>query len=321
MMNLFRCVWAVSIGLISLSLSSAYAESSFFVSKLQPPGSFGNHYSLFLSSGEILEVDRFDVVSINKLKKVLGTTDRVVLKVIENGSESGIRSLVTEVEVKYNPINRNKEYFNQDRYERLYIESRDPLANYELTTYRTYEIAQEVMDVFNGKTHDDSQCYARAHMWTYEAFLEYGDNLGKVWIFFSDKYIREYDHKWWFHVAPYARIKNYSMPMVLDRGFTKIPYQLENWKNIFIKNKAECRRIYNYADYPRNTENEYCFLMFSSAYYWQPRDLEALGKSIRNFRWGYVLKDLDWSYNDALGTSGVRAPYSRNRESHNSYRF
>ena len=314
--------------LLAFILTSSWSiASTHRVIKIHGPGTFGENYSLFMNNGKIFELDKSNKANIEILRSSIKENVDVELELSTNISKKNSRPLIIKAikikkEISSTPLaTRNKEYFSRDRYHRLYLRSSDPLSNYDLTTYRTYEIAQEVMEVFNGDTHIDSQCYARAHMWTYEAFLEYGDNLGKVWIFFSDKYIREFDHDWWFHVAPYAHIKDYSTPMVLDRGFTKIPYQLENWKNIFIKNEASCRRIYDYSEYPKNTEKEYCFLMFSSAYYWQPRDLEALGKNTRKFRWGYVLEDLDWSYNDALGTEGVRAPYYRDREDHNAYRY
>lgn len=290
--------------------------------KLHAPGEFGNHYSLFMNNGEIFEIDKADKANVEIAEKSISLDVEVELDLIKSSRTDTSRTLITKVEIiEKKPTFQTKEYYNSDRYRRLYLRSSDPLSNYDLTTYSSYEVAQEVMDVFNGNTHDDSQCYSRAHMWTYEAFLEYGDNLGKVWMFFGNKYIREYGHKWWFHVAPYARVQGYSMPLVLDRGFTKIPYQLENWKNIFIKNEASCSRIYEYNEYTRNTNHEYCFLMLSSAYYWQPRDLEALDNNRRNFRWGYSMQDLDWSYNDALGTTGVRAPYARDREHHNAYRY
>ena len=314
--------------LVIISLFAFSAQSAIHkVIKAHAPGEFGDHYSLFMNNGEIFELDKSDQETFEIIEESIANSSRLEMELIKSEREEVTRTLILSAKsiVENSQVNmstsNNKEYFLRNRHNRLMISNSDPLSNYDLVTYRTYDIAQEVMDTFNGNTHDDSQCYARAHMWTYEAFLEYGDNLGKVWMFFGDKYIKEFGHKWWFHVAPYAHIEDYSMPMVLDRGFTKSPYQLENWKNFFIKNKASCRTIYRYDEYERNTNREYCFLMFSSSYYWQPRDLEALGRDTRNFRWGYVMSDLDWSYNDALGTKGMRAPYSRSRENHNAYRY
>lgn len=312
---------------VASSGSVLASEMTYKVIKTHAPGEFGEHYSLFMNSGEIYDLKESNSEALKVIEESIKNNVSINLEIIKSNKKISTRALVVSASKIDNSTYREsnfsshrKEYYKPQRHRRLMITSNNPLSNYNLTTFRSYEIAQEVMNVFNGGTHDDSECYARAHMWTYEAFLKYGDNLGKVWIFFGDKYIREFKHKWWFHVAPYTRVQNYSMPLVLDRGFTKSPYQLENWKNIFIENKASCRTIYRYSEYTRNTNREYCFLMFSSAYYWQPRDLEALGKSTRNFRWGYVMRDLDWSYNDALGTTGVKAPYARGREGHNAYR-
>lgn len=313
--------------LICSSISGATLASTHKIIKIHGPGEFGTNYSLFMNNGEIFEIDKEDKEIAIKATKAISAGVEVELELSIPAQADEMRTKVLSLETKEASVTKkktdsskfNKEYYNRQRVNQVRIRNRNPLSNYNLSTYTSYDIAQEVMDSFNGDTHKDSQCYARAHMWTYEAFMKYGDNLGKVWIFFANKYIREFDYKWWFHVAPFANIKDYTTPMILDRGFTKVPYQLENWKNIFMKNKANCRQIFSYSEYTKNTDREYCFLMFSSAYYWQPLDLEKLGAR-GEFRWGYVMQDLDWSYNNGLGVRGMRAPYKRSRERHNAYR-
>ncbi len=302
----------------------ASAASNHKIIKVHSPGEFGKNYSLFMNNGEIFEIDKQDLEMAQKAISAKDLGRKVELELDVTSEESKTRTKVLRIEIKVEEakVSRkkiNKEYYSEERIRRVRVENRNPLSNYKLANLSSYEKAQEVMNSFNGDTDKDSQCYARAHMWTYEAFMKHGENLGKVWIFFASKYIREFDYKWWFHVAPFTNIEGYNTPMILDRGFTKSPYQLNNWKNIFMKNKAQCRQIFNYFEYTQNTNREYCFLMFSSAYYWQPIDLENLSRR-GTFRWGYVMRDLDWSYSNGLGRRGLRAPYHRGRANHDAYR-
>lgn len=53
----------------------------------------------------------------------------------------------------------------------------------------------------------DSQCYNRAHIWSYEWFLKHNVNSNKTWIFFTRRYIRKFKFEWWFHVAPSVAVR------------------------------------------------------------------------------------------------------------------
>lgn len=99
-----------------------------------------------------------------------------------------------------------------------------------------------------------------------------------MWIFFSAKYIKDYDYKWWFHVAPYVEVASEVEPVVLDREFSRRPQRLTEWKNVYMKNNARCLETQNYTTYEDNKWNEWCFLIKSSMYYWQPYNLENLDK-------------------------------------------
>jgi hypothetical protein len=230
------------------------------VIEIHEPGTFSDEYSVFIDNGEIVEVKSTDLESIQRLKLAHGHSLNVELELL--GTDSETRKTVKSVKLAGKqtpetappaPVSTNKEFYSRERRNSLIMQTIDPLGNYDLTVLPSYEAAQEVMDGFDGNTREKSQCYNRAHVWSYQAFVNQKVNLGKVWIFFSRKYIREYRYKWWFHIAPYTKIEGYETPYILDRGFTMVPYTLENWKNIYMKNKAECKVVNKYSDYTKAT--------------------------------------------------------------------
>lgn len=126
-----------------------------------------------------------------------------------------------------------------------------------------------------------SQCYNRAHIWAYEAKNKFNLDSMKAFMFFTRRYIREFNFEWWFHVAPYTYIRTESgtEERVLDPRFTKAPLSMKAWTDQFMKNKVTCPVITKYSEYSRNQENQYCYLYKASMYYVQPLDLENLEKT------------------------------------------
>lgn len=124
----------------------------------------------------------------------------------------------------------------------------------------------------------NSQCYNRAHVWVYEAKNNYSLNAMKVFMFYTRKYIRQYNFEWWFHVAPFTYIQEgeSTVEKVLDPRFTRGPLVMKSWTDIFMRNKVTCPAITKYSQYANNQEAEYCYLYKASMYYVQPLDLENL---------------------------------------------
>lgn len=297
------------------------------VIEIHGPGEFGDNFAIFIDNGEIIEVDLNDKISIDRIKMAHAHSLNIDLKLDRN---SGARPIVvsielagkqtSEVEVK-EEVSTNKEFYSRERRKRLVMQTIDPIGNYDLTTLPSYEAAQDVMDKFDGNTREKSQCYNRAHVWTYQTFVNSKVNLGKVWIFFSRKYIREYKYKWWFHIAPFTKVDGYDTPYILDRGFTMVPYTLENWKNIYIKNKAKCMVVNKYSDYLKNTNEQTCFFMFSSQYYWQPKNLKRLEFKKSSFKWGFSAGEVRHAYYDSIIDWNRVVPTNPERTSHDAYRF
>ncbi|MBD64664.1 MAG: hypothetical protein CME62_05630 [Halobacteriovoraceae bacterium] len=277
---------------------SAYAD--YQVKQIHAPGELSqDSYSVFLDNGEIIEVEESNLELIDTLTDAMNSQSKVSITKISNNTQAP--DLIADAIITERARPQIKQMYSPEGFEGQKFRTLDPLENANISMLPSYDAAQKVMNGMKGGTHDDSQCYNRAHMWTYEALAYNRVNLGKLWIYFSRKYIREFRYKWWFHVAPYTHVNDANKRYVLDRGFTKIPYNVENWKNIFIQNKAQCREVKSYTMYERENGSgrEYCYFMFSSQYYWQPYQLENLAED-RQQTWGYRENQMKIAYKDAL---------------------
>lgn len=266
--------------------------------------------SLYLDNGEIIQIKRNNVKAISIAKDAFLTKDSI--QILKKQTFINTPNIAQEIEIvagetPYTPItSNNKNMFSREEYKRIRFSSKNPLEKSNISVLPNYETAQSVMDHINGGTDDDSQCYNRAHMWTYEALIKDNVNLGKVWIFFTKKYTREFNYKWWFHVAPYTHVNDSNVRYVLDRGFFTVPFNLRSWTDYFMENNAECRVVTDYNQYRKNQKREYCFLIFSSQYYWQPWQIEKLSNRGTHF-WGYKPGELKITYPDAL----IRGTWNR----------
>lgn len=170
-------------------------------------------------------------------------------------------------------------------------------TSYEPTNLSSMEQATAAFKLMNRKHQRDSQCYNRAHVWTYEEFNRSGLRSMKLFMFFTRSYIRKYRYKWWFHVTPMTYVNGTAITM--DRTFMKGPVAIKTWTDNFIYSKRNCPVISKYSQYRDNQEAEHCYLHPASMYYWQPRDLE------NNERNGYtktnwIKKEVDWAYYEAF---------------------
>ena len=122
----------------------------------------------------------------------------------------------------------------------------------------------------------NSQCYNRAHIWTYEEFKSSGMKTGKLFLFFTSRYIRNYRYKWWFHVTPFAYVGGLEQSnwRTLDRRYTRGILTTKTWTNVFMLNDALCPVAEKYSDYRNHQQEEDCYLIPRSMYFWQPRDIQ-----------------------------------------------
>jgi hypothetical protein len=261
-----------------------------------------NHISLFLDNGEIVHFSKENSELLENARDSFEKQSQIdITKLSNNSGQADFISSIDKPADKQAPVvtSTQKEMYNRQSFNSIKFSTRNPLEHAKITKLATYNVAQKVMDGFNGETDEDSQCYNRAHMWSYESLIKHKVSLGKVWIFFTKKYIREYSYKWWFHIAPYTEVAADGQKYILDRGFSLIPYNVTNWKNLFVKSKAECPVITKYTEYSKKQYEADCYLMYSSQYYWQPWQLKSLGR--KGYKtWGYKKNDLKITYRNAL---------------------
>lgn len=118
------------------------------------------------------------------------------------------------------------------------------------------------------------ECYNRAHIWTVEAKKKNDANLMKIFMFFTESYIRKYKFNWWFHVTPMVYVGSLNSPRTLDRRYTSGPRQTKTWSNTFVKSKKTCKIVEKFDDFYENQQSQDCYHIYTSMYYVKPRDIE-----------------------------------------------
>ena len=145
-----------------------------------------------------------------------------------------------------------------------------------------------------------SECYNRAHVWSWEIYNKNRYNTGKMFLFFTRRYINEYRYKWWFHVAPFINVSGQSQHVVLDRQYFASPRVMHSWTDAFMKNNANCPVLTRYSSYSRRQYENYCYLIPASMYYWQPWNLDYLERYHQR-RSTFYQRDINHAYRDARG--------------------
>lgn len=181
------------------------------------------------------------------------------------------------------------------------LESTTDDLTYSPTVLASYNDAYGVLSRMNRYHQRNSQCYNRAHVWAYEEYNRTGLKSMKLFLFFTNSYIRRYRFQWWFHVAPmvYAKAGESTTSYVVDRTFASTPLSVKNWTDKFIYSKRSCPSLDRYSEYENNQESEHCYVIPVSMYYWQPRDID------NHERTGYEKKDfisheVNWAYREAF---------------------
>ncbi|HXH30677.1 MAG TPA: protein-glutamine glutaminase family protein [Bacteriovoracaceae bacterium] len=175
------------------------------------------------------------------------------------------------------------------------------LASYEPTVLANLTLARSVFSLMRRDNQQDSQCYNRAHVWAYEEFTRSGLNSQKLFMFFTERYIWDYNFGWWFHVSPMVLVNEGDavVQRVVDRLFTKAPRLIKTWTDIFIQSKRACPVVAKYSDYENHQQLEHCYLIPVSMYYWQPRDIDTFERTGYE-KTQYVDWEVDHAYWEAF---------------------
>ena len=146
------------------------------------------------------------------------------------------------------------------------------------TVVSSLDEASTIFDHLNRRTKRSAECYNKAEIWTYENLKQRNLKSMKVFLFFTSRYIREYNYKWWFHVSPYVLVREGGtiVEQVIDHTFTDGPTAFTPWTEIFIQTGETCPVAAKYSDYSKHEEEHDCYLMKMPMYSWQPWKLEEL---------------------------------------------
>lgn len=144
--------------------------------------------------------------------------------------------------------------------------------SYEPTLVPDYATTQSIFKRMRRNYQNYSQCYNRAHIWAYEEFQRTGLKSKKYFMFFTKSYIRKYNYKWWFHVAPGVSVID-KEDRILDRRFTRFHLNVDDWTKKFIYSGRKCPVVEKYSDYRDHQETEHCYLIPVSMFFWQPKDI------------------------------------------------
>lgn len=169
------------------------------------------------------------------------------------------------------------------------------------TIFPSYKKAQEELNSFNTSWVSDSQCYNRSQIWSYESYLR-NIIFKKAFLFFSDDYIERYDFPWWFHNSPYAlvQMRENVEERVMDKAFSPYPLKFKIWTDLFMKNKVDCAIITKYSEYSQRPGTFDCFIIKTTVYFWQPKDLEAFETS-RIEKTKFIDWEVAHAYKQAFG--------------------
>ncbi len=171
------------------------------------------------------------------------------------------------------------------------------LNGYQPSLLVSEKAAQRVFDLLPTSVFTKhSGCYQRAHYWSHSLSEYYGINSMKVFLFFTNRYHREFNYAWGFHVATLipTRVTDGSIQdLVFDPVFLSPPswaseadlykydskpVSIHQWTRYFVYPETECPVIETYADYVNQQDLSYCFIMKTPMYLYSPIDFDRDAK-------------------------------------------
>lgn len=159
------------------------------------------------------------------------------------------------------------------------VESEEKSIHYTPSVISSPEVALRIFRdrQYNAK---ESQCYNRAHIWSYEWRVKHNLYSSKIWVFFTRKFLREYpSFEWWFHVAPMVYVNDGGVKeRAMDMKYNSRPMPIQKWADTFLKGKGPCLTVQKYSEHINYPYNGHCYFQKSSMYYYQPADLEFIEK-------------------------------------------
>lgn len=248
-------------------------------------GKNGEPHLLLLSDGNVGRVPFEDELTLKAAKMVQGKEDLMEVHLDKYHYVMGIQSLDIEGPIPH--------------HEDLERECKD--FNYNPTVLSSYAAANTIFRRMNPHYQSDSQCYNRAHVWAYEEWKRSGLMSNKLFIFFTRRYIRNYNYFWWFHAIPATLVKEGASTVMrtLDYRYSGSPLYVRTWSNIFVRSHRNCPFITKYSQYSMNQETQDCYIHPSSMYFWQPRDLDTFERTGYQ-KTSFIESEVDYAYWEAF---------------------
>lgn len=215
------------------------------------------------TEGRVLRVNTNDKTMVKAFQKAKSSGREIEVEIDENGNVLGA-SLLKTVKKKssFNPF-RAFSPVKPDTYEPSVV---------------TMDQAEEIFEGMHNRFKKRSQCFNRAHIWANELWNRYSLKSMKVFLFFTRKYIREYNFHWWFHVSPFVYVKtpNGVVERTLDYTFAEQIEDMQSWINLFMLDNPNCPEVQKYSDYEKNQESKYCYLIKTNMFVWEPNNIEEM---------------------------------------------
>jgi hypothetical protein len=259
----------------------SFAGNNLFstISKIENDEISSRLHRIYLSTGEIVKSTNLKLV--NELKNHFLNNHLLSLQIDSEHQLTSVQIVAKVSHLKPIPNITEEDY-----------------APSELSENQTIELFKS----FRKGARGISQCYNRAHIWVYESKKSFDINSMKVFLFFTKKFIREHDYRWWFHVAPgtYTQKSPKNYFSVIDPYFADSPLPLTEWSHLFVPKKTHCPEINQYSEFDKHQEEESCYFLKTSMYYLQPLDLKELEErsEIKN-TWEWI--EIKRAYRNGFG--------------------
>lgn len=200
---------------------------------------------------------------------------------------NGEEAIITNIRIAFaNEVDRKTLDLNHFQYDQLRTFAPTDLKNYD-----------EALKVFNNMLNDGdkgwSQCFQRAHMWSFDMWSKLNIFSQKIFVFYTKRYQILEEWNWWFHVAPMVTAG--GVDYVMDGTFMKKPTEVKEWLNYFLRtDKITCPEITTYQEFENGHWKRLCYVMKVPMYYLRPLDMENRDKNgeLRNH---WILEELQFA--------------------------
>jgi hypothetical protein len=163
-------------------------------------------------------------------------------------------------------------------------------VKHEVTIIESKAKAEEIYSDLRSDDRPVSQCFYRAHTWCRQMDTQCNVKSSKIFIFYTPRYQKEVDGKWWFHVAPMVHVKGENGKVteyIFDKTFNvnvnqdgkDAPTTAEQWTKHFSHGRP-CKIMDNFQEFLNEREKPissqaFCFIRKTPMYNWSPADIES----------------------------------------------